>query len=652
MIGREISHYRVLDKLGRGGMGVVYLAEDRRLGRQVALKFLPPDADFDDIRLERFRIEARTASSLSHPGICTVFDIGDDEGAPYIVMEALKGESLHDRIARGPMRTSELVEIAIQLADALEAAHAQGIIHRDIKPTNVFIGDKNRVKILDFGLAKLTQPRTAAPSGGDASGADGHTRRVDDQLTRAGATLGTVAYMSPEQARGEEIDGRSDLFSLGAVMYEMATGAQAFGGSTPAIMFDAILNRAPPVIVERNALVPPRLEVIINTALEKDRELRYQHAADLQADLKRLRRDLESNPLMASQSSVAASPPRTAPASTPSAVPAAAGSAARWRYGLIGGLMVAAAAIGFWVWSGTRQSPAPVSVADGQPPPARSSSAAEPAPASISPAAPPGQASSARGTAVPVPGTPAAPSPAGARTTGPSASAAPPASVATTAPQMPITAAPAVTPPAVAPPVAPPLAAAAPLATAPPPVAAAPAVTLPSTVTPAPSASPAPPAPPATPAVNEPVPAIPLAAAPARASASPSVPPPLTPRGAPADAPAPAAAPAVESDDAAIRRTIATYQAAVEKKDIALFRSVRPGLSAAEEARLRDSFRQIESQQVSITIEEIRVEGRTATARLSRQDTVVTAGRRQTQSSRQTLRLEKAGTAWIITELR
>ena len=644
MIGREISHYRVLDKLGKGGMGVVYLAEDRRLGRQVALKFLPPDSDFDEIRLERFRIEARTASSLSHPGICTVFDIGDEDGAPYIVMEALKGESLHDRITRGPMRTSELLDLAIQLADALEAAHAQGIIHRDIKPSNVFVGDKNRVKILDFGLAKLALSRADAPPAGDASGADWQTRYLDeDQLTRPGSTLGTVAYMSPEQARGEEIDARSDLFSLGAVMYEMATGTQAFGGSTPAVMFDAILNRAPAVIVERNALIPPRLETIINTALEKDRDLRYQHASDLQADLKRLRRDLDSNPSMTSQPNVSASmPARTVPASEPASPPAAppavqTGHGRTWRYGLIAGVMIATAVIGVSFWPGNREPSTAVPPTDGEATsPSTSGNAPAPSPALVSPAgAPtPAPAAAAVNSAVlapsaaarpapeprpaqlpaPVPGTPAAP--AAPAPGGPAQTSSPPVSLP---PAMP---APAVTPPSPA-------------------------------VTPAPTGTPAPavtPAPAATPAANEPVPA-PASVAPSpRAGAPPPLPPPIVPRVAPADAPAPA--PAVETDDAAIRRTIATYQAAVEKKDLALFRSVRPGLSASEEARLRDSFRQIESQQVSITIEEIRVEGRTATARLSRQDTVVTGGRRQTQSSRQTLRLEKTGTAWIITELR
>jgi serine/threonine protein kinase len=319
MIGRAISHYRVLSALGSGGMGVVYLAEDERLGRQVALKFLPQESLKNRQALDRFRVEARAASSLSHPGICAIYDIGEDDGMPFIVMEALRGENLRDRINKGPLKIGELVDVGIQLADALEAAHNQGIIHRDIKPSNIFVGDKNRVKILDFGLAKLS----TAP--GSGSGVDASTHQtVVKQLTMPGSALGTVSYMSPEQARGEDVDTRTDLFSLGAVLYEMATGAQAFGGSTHAVVFDAILNHTPPVLLNLNPLVPQRLEEIINTLLEKDRELRCQHASDLQAELKRLRRDLDSGTMMsavgASRAGVSgASPARTSASRQPSA---------------------------------------------------------------------------------------------------------------------------------------------------------------------------------------------------------------------------------------------------------------------------------------------------------------------------------------------
>jgi len=347
MIGRAISHYRVLSALGSGGMGVVYLAEDERLGRQVALKFLPPESAASHQALERFRVEARAASSLSHPGICAIFDIGDDEGTPYIVMEALKGESLRDRINRGPLKVTDLLDIAIQLADALDAAHAQGIIHRDIKPSNIFVGEKNRTKILDFGLAKLAQASGAISSGAATRALSASTHR---DLTMPGSALGTVSYMSPEQARGEEVDTRTDLFSLGVVFYEMATGIQAFGGSTQAIVFDAILNRTPHPITHINPLIPPRLESLIITALEKDRELRHQHASDLEAELKRIRRDLESGSLAAATRTQVT--PAAEQRSTTTPATAAPAKSRAWIW--VGLLVVIALAIaGFNLWSDT-----------------------------------------------------------------------------------------------------------------------------------------------------------------------------------------------------------------------------------------------------------------------------------------------------------
>ena len=344
MIGRSISHYTVLSALGSGGMGVVYLAEDGRLGRQVALKFLPADSITSPQALDRFRIEARAASSLSHPGICSIFDIGDDEGTPYIVMEALQGESLRDRIERGPMKIADLLEIAIQLADALDAAHARGIIHRDIKPSNIFVGDKNRTKILDFGLAKLAQS-AASPSGDTATGAL-NTR----DLTMPGSAMGTVAYMSPEQARGEEVDTRTDLFSLGVVLYEMATGTQAFGGSTHAVVFDAILNRSPQPVNQVNPLIPPRLEALIGTALEKERDLRHQHASDIEAELKRIRRDLESGSLVAATSRTAVTPAAERKSATTSAAEPALSRG--WIWAAVAALVIVALG-GFKLWSDT-----------------------------------------------------------------------------------------------------------------------------------------------------------------------------------------------------------------------------------------------------------------------------------------------------------
>src|SRR5687768_5874211 len=346
MIGRAVSHYRVLSSLGSGGMGVVYLAEDERLGRQVALKFLPPESATSHQALERFRVEARAASSLSHPGICAIFDIGDDEGTPYIVMEALKGESLRDRINRGPLKVAALLEIAIQLADALDAAHARGIIHRDIKPSNIFVGDKNRTKILDFGLAKLAQ--AAAPLSSDSA-----TRALigsTADLTAPGSALGTVSYMSPEQARGEEVDTRTDLFSLGVVLYEMATGTQAFRGSTQAVVFDAILNRTPEPLSHFNPDVPPRLAALIGTALEKDRDLRHQHASDMEAELKRIRRDLESGSLVAATGHTAVIPgAKRTPATKAGTAPVRSRG---WVLAAVAALVILALG-GFKLWSDT-----------------------------------------------------------------------------------------------------------------------------------------------------------------------------------------------------------------------------------------------------------------------------------------------------------
>lgn len=346
MIGQTLSHYRILAPLGRGGMGVVYEAEDARLGRKVALKLLPEEACADPQAMERFLREARIVSSLSHPHICVLHDIGEHDGQQFMVMELLEGESLKDRLGRGALRLDDVLDLGEQIADALDAAHAEGVIHRDIKPANLFITRRGQVKVLDFGVAKLAE-------GVAGKGDQSETVAAEDHLTRVGSAVGTIGYMSPEQARGEDIDARSDLFSLGVVLYDMAAGRLPFPGATPAVVFEGILSKRPAPASSFNAHIPADLDRIIDKALEKDRETRYQSAAEVRADLRRLRRDTDAGRTPAAGTAIA--PPVSAP--WPPLDSPAAPAASRSRRAWLVGAPLAASIVGVagvLLWQSTR----------------------------------------------------------------------------------------------------------------------------------------------------------------------------------------------------------------------------------------------------------------------------------------------------------
>jgi serine/threonine protein kinase len=672
MVGQTISHYRILGQLGAGGMGVVYRAEDLRLGRPVALKFVSADLGHDTRAVQRLRVEARAASALNHANICTIYDIDEHDGHPFIVMELMKGRTLRDALAGGPLKIHQVLDIGVEVADALNAAHSEGIIHRDIKPGNIFLTERGHVKILDFGLAKLTTMFESSRT----------TRDVIEQ-TVEGVTLGTIAYMSPEQATGEELDGRTDLFSLGVVLYECATGRLPFTGKTSATVLAAILNRPPVAPVMLNPELPVRLQDVINNCLEKDRELRYQSAADLRADLKRVRRDIESG-----QSDAVATVRRSSGGlreggSNSAQAPISEGRHLK-RWGAIAAAaLVAALAIGSFVtW---RREPPPVLESRETVPTENAAITGRLTLAAASLDARNYRAAlayadqvltldarnveairirdAARGMIAKFDAAIedarrrlAARDRRGAEKaleTARSIDAGAP-SVTQIALQLAEQARPRDQ-------VVEPARRGAPASAAQrdEKVAAATPSPAPRRVEPP---SPPPPAPRVDPRSLEPIPS---SSAPPAGTASPLGPPPPVPVPTkPTEPAAPAASeprerqqtapagPSAEQDESAIRRVVATYARAIETKDVALFRSIKPNLSREEERRLEEGFRAVTSQRVTLTVLSIDRRGDQALVLLRRRDIIQVGGRQQTSESQQAMTLGRTGRDWTIVEIR
>jgi len=664
MIGRTISRYRIVSQLGAGGMGVVYAAVDLRLGRSVALKFLPEDLAKDAGAVDRLRFEARAASALNHGNICTIYDIDEYEGQPFIAMELLKGQTLRERLSGGPLKVHQLVDIGIQIADALAAAHRENIVHRDIKPANIFLTERNQVKILDFGLAKLTTDLVSS----------GTTRMTRDQVTAEGVTLGTISYMSPEQATGEELDGRTDLFSLGVVLYECATGRLPFPGKTSAVILEAILNRAPVAPIVLNPEIPVRLQEVINNSLEKDPQLRYQSGADLCADLRRVRRDLESG-----HSQTVRTVERSQPGhSSGEGQPVTGSRPGKYRAltGTAVALLALAAAV-FYVRGSREPAPAPAASAVAARSEADLQSRLDLANGSL-------EAKNYRGALAYAGQVLAiAPDHAGAakiRDEARTMLARFDAAIADARRQadagdiraatQALEAARAIDPtsPSVIE-IAARLAdqvrtrndavrqrdvtarPAAPLPTTPTPSAT-------STKTPAPlpipSGNQSPPAPVQPPPSQTSVATVQPVAPDVPAPAARPTPPPQ--EAAPAERiarePARGAAPAGEDEDAALRRVVANYARAIETKDLALFRTVKPNLSREEERRLADGFRAVAAQRVELNVLSIDRRGQDASVRVRRRDTIQAAGRPQVTDTQQTITLARTDAGWVIVEIR